>query len=84
MRLVAATVLMQQALASWAQHMAEENVLKLSMPGARYLRPIGSIFSDPVEFLSKLPGQSTYFFGSGGSGQVCSSSPCPGPGTRGL
>jgi hypothetical protein len=36
MRLLAATVLLQQALASWAQHMAEEkNVLKLSMPGAR-------------------------------------------------
>jgi hypothetical protein len=35
MRLLAATVLLQQALASWAQHMAEDNVLKLSMPGAR-------------------------------------------------
>jgi hypothetical protein len=49
MRLLAATVLMQQALASWAQHMTEENVLKLSMPGARYHRHIGRV-ADPHSF----------------------------------
>jgi hypothetical protein len=46
MRLLVSTVLMQQALVSWAQHMAEDNMLKLSMPGARYQTPIARV-ADP-------------------------------------